>query len=80
MSVGVDLQVTPFITPDGLVVLEIFQDISAVDKFVKIDQNDVPTTSSRRAKPLCPCATGDTIILGGYIEEKKNTAKEGVPF
>ncbi len=79
MSVGVDLQVTPFITPDGLVVLEIFQDISAVDKFVKIDQNDVPTTSSRRAQATLSVRDGDTIILGGYIEEKKNTAKEGVP-
>ena len=80
MSVGVDLQVTPFITPDGLVVLEIFQDISAVDKFVKIDQNDVPTTSSRRAQATLSVRDGDTIILGGYIEEKKNTAKEGVPL
>ncbi|MBI4324076.1 MAG: hypothetical protein HY674_02310 [Chloroflexi bacterium] len=79
LSVGIDLQVTPFITPDGLVVLEIYQDISAVDKFVKIDQNDVPTTSSRRAQATLSVRDGDTIVLGGYIEEKKNTTKEGVP-
>ena len=80
ISVGVTLDVTPFITPDGLVVLDIIQDISSIDKFVKIDQNDVPTTVTRNAQATLSVRDGDTIMLGGYIEDTKTTGKSGVPI
>src|SRR5206468_1406893 len=80
VQVGVTLQVTPFITPDGLVVLDIDQDISSLDKFVKIDNNDVPTTSSRHATSTLSVRDGETIMLGGYIEDNRSTAKSGVPI
>src|SRR5439155_19955255 len=80
VQVGVQLQVTPFITADGLVVLDIDQDISSVDKFVKIDNNDVPTTSSRHATSTLSVRDGETIMLGGYIEDNRSTAKSGVPI
>ncbi|HKS36622.1 MAG TPA: secretin N-terminal domain-containing protein, partial [Verrucomicrobiae bacterium] len=79
ISVGVTLDVVPFITPDGLVVLDIVQDISSIDKFVKIDQNDVPTTVTRNANATLSVRDGDTIMLGGYIEDTKTTGKSGVP-
>src|SRR5439155_13533216 len=80
VQVGVQLQVTPFITPDGLVVLDIDQDISSVESFVKIDNNDVPTTSSRHAASTLSVRDGETIMLGGYIEDNRNTKKSGVPI
>jgi general secretion pathway protein D len=80
LSVGVTLNVTPFITPDGLVVLDIAQDISSLDKFVKIDQNDVPTTTTRNAQATLSVRDGETIMLGGYIEDNRISGTSGVPL
>ena len=80
VQVGVQLQVTPFITPDGLVVLDIDQDISSIENFVKIDNNDVPTTSSRHATSTLSVRDGETIMLGGYIEDNRVNKKSGVPI
>ncbi len=80
LSVGSTLQVTPYITPDGLVVLDIYQDLSQVEGFTKIDNNDVPTTSSRNAQATLSVRDGDTIMLGGYIQESKENDTSGVPF
>jgi len=80
VQVGVTLQVTPFITPDGLVVLDIDQDISSLDKFVKIDNNDVPTTTTRHATATLSVRDGETIMLGGYIEDNRISTKSGVPI
>ena len=80
VQVGVQLDVTPYITPDGLVVLDIFQDISQLGEFVKIDQNDVPTTTSRTASATLSVRDGETIMLGGYIEDSRSSGKSGVPL
>jgi general secretion pathway protein D len=80
IQVGSRIEVVPFITPDGLVVLDIFQDLSQVEGFTKIDNNDVPTTSQRSAQATLSVRDGDTIMLGGYIQETRDTRKSGVPF
>jgi general secretion pathway protein D len=80
VQVGVQLEVTPYITPDGLVVLDIYQDISQISDFVQIDQNDVPTTTSRSAAATLSVRDGETIMLGGYIEDNRTSNKSGVPI
>ena len=80
VEVGLRLEVVPYITPDGLVVLDIFQDISQLGEFVQIDNNQVPTTTSRNAQATLSVRDGDTIILGGYVEETRNSGKSGVPI
>jgi general secretion pathway protein D len=79
IEVGVRLEVVPYITPDGLVVLDIFQDISQLGEFVRIDNNDVPTTTSRNAQATLSVRDGETIMLGGYIEDNRTSGKSGVP-
>lgn len=79
LEVGITLSVTPYITPDGLVVMEISQDISQLGTAVKIDNNDVPTTTSRRTSATVSVADGKTIMLGGYITSTKSKSKSGVP-
>jgi general secretion pathway protein D len=80
IQVGVQLDVVPYITPDGLVVLDIYQDISQLGEFVRIDNNDVPTTTSRNAQATLSVRDGETIILGGYIEDSRSSGKSGVPI
>ena len=79
-EVGVNLQVTPYITPDGLVVMEIYQDISQLGATVKIDNNDVPTTTKRSAESTVSVEDGKTILLGGYILATKTKSNGGVPL
>ena len=78
--VGINLQVTPLINPDGLVVMDIVQDIQQLGNNVIIDGNPVPTTSKRTAQATVSVRDRDTIILGGMISTSKSTSHSGVPF
>jgi general secretion pathway protein D len=81
IEVGTSLQVTPFITPDGLVVMEIIQDISSLDGYVDVAQGTrVPQTSSKVASATLSIQDGDTIMLGGFINDEDRENKSGVPF
>jgi len=78
--VGIDLKVTPLINPDGLVVMDIFQDVEQLGPTTTIDGNPVPTTSKRTANATVSVRDRDTIILGGMISNSKSTSHSGVPF
>ncbi len=80
LRVGVQLDVVPLINPDGLVVMEIQQKIDQLGPPVKIDNNDVPTTTSREANATVAVRDRDTIILGGFIKADKQGNKSGVPI
>ena len=66
--------------PDGLVVMDIEQQINSVGATVKIDNNDVPTTIERTASAKVSVRDRDTIILGGFISDSKNKSSSGVPL
>lgn len=81
LQIGVTLEVTPLINPDGLVVMEIHTKIDAFDGNVVIaNVGEVPITSSKDATAKVSVRDHDTIILGGLIETDKNQSKSGVPF
>jgi general secretion pathway protein D len=78
--VGINLQVTPLINPDGLVVMDIMQDVQQLGTPTIIDGNPVPTTTKRTASAKVSVKDRDTIILGGFISSTKSSAKSGVPL
>jgi len=81
MQIGVTLDVTPLINPDGLVVMEIHQKIDSVlDEVVIENVGRVPVTSSKEAATKVSVRDHDTIIVGGLIETDKKNSKSGVPF
>ncbi len=80
VEVGVTLGVTPYITPDGLVVMEVDQEISSIDKTLTIDGNPVPQTATRHAGATLSVHDNETIMLGGYIEDNRISGKSGVPI
>jgi hypothetical protein len=80
LSVGVELDVTPFINPDGLVVMDINQEIDDVSGYTPIDGNQVPNTDKRTLSSEIAVRDRDTIILGGFIRTDKSHNKSGVPF
>jgi general secretion pathway protein D len=81
LQIGVQLDVTPLINPDGLVVMDIHQKIDNFIGNVTIQNvGDVPVTSSKEAQAKVSVRDHDTIILGGLIETDKNKNNSGVPF
>jgi len=81
VPIGVTLTVTPLINPDGLVVMEISQDIQSVSEYVTIaNVGEVPVTSQKSAQAKVSVRDRDTIILGGLIENTKSHSRSGVPL
>lgn len=80
LSVGVELDVTPFINPDGLVVMDINQEIDDVNGYTAIDGNQVPNTDKRTLSSEIAVRNQDTIMLGGFIRSDKSNSRSGVPF
>jgi len=80
LSVGVELDVTPFINPDGLVVMDINQEIDDISGYTAIDGNAVPNTDKRTLSSEIAVRDRDTIILGGFVRSDKSKTKSGVPL
>jgi general secretion pathway protein D len=81
LQIGVSMDVTPLINPDGLVVMDIHEKIDNVTGSVNIaNVGDVPITSEKEAQAKVAVKDKDTIILGGLIETDKSDSNSGVPF
>ncbi len=78
--IGITLDVLPLINSEGLVVMDIQQNIQqlGVDKI--IDGNPVPTTTERTASAKIAVRDRETIKLGGFISSSKTKSKSGIPF
>jgi len=80
LSVGVELDVTPFINPDGLVVMQIQQEIDELNGTTPITGvGDIPNTIKRTLNTEIAVRDKDTVMLGGFIKNKKSTGRSGVP-
>ncbi|MCX8107479.1 MAG: hypothetical protein N3G20_01600, partial [Verrucomicrobiae bacterium] len=80
-DVSTVLSVTPYITPDGLVVMEIDQTISEVTGFTEMpNAGKAPNTTSRSTSTTVSVRSGDTVILGGYIRTQKSRSRSGIPL
>jgi type II secretory pathway component GspD/PulD (secretin) len=81
MEVGIRLRVLPLINPDGLVVMDIDQEIEQLGPSVAIPgAGNVPTTTKRDAGAKVAVQTGQTIILGGFISASRSLDHSGVPW
>jgi len=78
--VGITLQVTPLINPDGLVVMDIVQNVQQLGPNYTIDGNPVPSTTQRSTQSTVSVRDRDTIIVGGMISSTKNVSNAGVPL
>jgi general secretion pathway protein D len=81
LNIGITLNVTPLINQDGLVVLEIQQQISSFGGNVTIQNvGDVPITTERDVQSKVSVRTGETIVVGGFISADNSKNNSGVPF
>ncbi len=81
-NVGVILTVTPSISPDGYVRLDIAPEISAVSaRTTQISEDfEAPIISQRKAETTVTVRDGQTIVIGGLIQNRGETRKTKVPF
>jgi general secretion pathway protein D len=81
LQVGISLDVTPFINPDGLVVMDINQQINDISGFQTIEGvGNVPTTDNRTFTSEVAVKDKDTIILGGFTDTEATKSSTGVPI
>jgi general secretion pathway protein D len=81
LQVGISLDVTPFINPDGLVVLDINQQINDISGNVQIQGvGAVPTTDNRTFTSEVAVKDRDTIVLGGFTDTETDKSSTGVPL
>ncbi len=76
---GIILEVTPRVNAGGLVQLDISQEASDVVETVT-SGIDSPTIRQRKITSSIVVQSGQTVALGGLIEEKENKTSTGIPF
>jgi len=76
---GVILRVTPRVNDSGLVLLEIEQEVSNVVGTIT-SGIDSPTIQQRRIETTVAVNDGESLALGGLIEDSVSRTSSGVPF
>ncbi|MCL1925955.1 MAG: type II secretion system secretin GspD [Syntrophorhabdaceae bacterium] len=80
-DVGVTLKITPHIHESEFVSMDIYQESSALKESSGLDQSLVgPTTTKRSAKTTVLVKSGDTILIGGIVQETKSEIESKVPI
>jgi len=76
---GVILEVTPHVNASGLVTLDVMQEVSDVTATTTSDLNS-PTIQQRSLQSTVAVQGGDTIALGGLIQDRDEKSVSGLPF
>jgi general secretion pathway protein D len=79
VETGVLLSVTPRVNAGGQVTMEINQEVSNAVETTTSSINS-PTIQRRTAQSTVTVQNGETLILGGLINERKSKASDGLPY
>jgi len=74
---GVILKVTPRVNANGVVSLDVSQEVSAVQPTT--DPTLTPTISERKVQSSIAVASGQTVLLAGMISSTGQRTKQGLP-
>ncbi|HEY7090207.1 MAG TPA: secretin N-terminal domain-containing protein, partial [Tepidisphaeraceae bacterium] len=81
-DIGILLDVIPHINPDGLVIMDVAPEISALTgTTVPISSNvSAPVIAKRSAQSRVGVQNGQTIVIGGLMEDRKTETINKVPI
>lgn len=81
-DIGIILYVTPHINPDGLVILDVAPEISSLsaNSIPISNEVSVPIINTRSAESRVGVKTGNTIVIGGLMEDQKRSSVDKVPI
>jgi general secretion pathway protein D len=80
---GVILSVTPRVNASGLVVMELQQEVSNVARNAQqntTSEETTPTIAQRQISSTVAVQSGETIVLGGLIQDNRENSRSGLPF
>lgn len=78
-STGVILTVTPHINEGGYVTLDLQQEVSEATKNT-LGGTDSPVIRKRTAKTTMVVKDNQTLVVGGIIQEKHESSRQGIPW
>ena len=79
LDTGVILKVKPRVNASGMIILEIEQSVdNAVD--TTTSSIDSPTILKRQIETTVAVVDGESVVLGGLIDEQHGYANEGIPL
>ena len=76
---GVILKVTPRVNAGGLVQMDISQEVSDVEA-TSSSTIDSPTIEERKLNSSVAVQDGETVALGGLIQDNRTKERTGIPF
>jgi general secretion pathway protein D len=79
LDVGVNVDVTPHIHPDGEVTLKISMDVSSVTSYVTIGGIQEPVIGQRKVEHEIRLKDGEVSLLGGMLEQQETKSINGTP-
>ena len=81
-NIGIILDVTPHINPDGLVILDVAPQISALSASQVTISNGVtsPVFDQRSANSRVGIMDGQTIVIGGLMQDQNTTTLQRIPL
>jgi len=81
-DIGLSLNVTPHINPDGVVILDVTPEISQLtSQTIPISSTTAaPVIAKRSADSRIGVKDGQTIVIGGLMEDRKTSDVQKVPF
>ena len=77
VDIGIKLTVKPTISPDGYIVTEIQPTVSTL---LELINNQYPRTAERSADVTVRVKDGNTIVIGGMVDENSRTTVTKVPL
>ncbi len=81
VDTGVILKVSPRVNASGLITLDIGQEVSAVANATQTAATNSlgPTITQRRIESTITVQDGETVALGGLIQDTNSLTKDGLP-
>ncbi|MEL6842324.1 MAG: hypothetical protein AAFP02_03855, partial [Bacteroidota bacterium] len=78
IDANIKLSIRPYISEDETVTLEVMPNFTT--PIGSLDAEVPPTIATRRFDSTIRVKNGETVILGGLSEERKNESSRGLPF
>ena len=85
-DIGIILEVTPYINPEGLVIMDVNQEISAITgDSVTISQSEgsittAPVFAKRASENRVIARNAQTVVIGGLMEDRQTEVHKKVPI
>ncbi|MGH7770785.1 MAG: type II secretion system secretin GspD, partial [Candidatus Binatia bacterium] len=79
-NTGRIVTIIPQVNSQGLVNLQILSEVSQRGADVQVGPNKFPSFSTRQAETTAVVQDGETLVIGGIINEEKQRSRTGIPF